>query len=70
MKFTEAKLEHAFIELLKEEGYKHILGETIIRMPEEVLIEADLKLFLQQFPELVISYSIPDVQYGDTYRTW
>ena len=48
MKFTEAKLEHAFIELLKEEGYKHILGETIIRMPEEVLIEADLRLFLQQ----------------------
>ncbi len=45
MKFTEAKLEHAFIELLTEEGYKHTLGETIIRMPEEVLIEADLNIY-------------------------
>jgi len=29
MKFTEAQLESAIIELLGEEGYPHVLGETI-----------------------------------------
>lgn len=46
MKFTEAKLEEAFIELLGNEGYPHFLGNTISRMPEEVLIEEDLIEFL------------------------
>ncbi|TKD65156.1 type I restriction endonuclease subunit R [Flavobacterium sp. ASW18X] len=45
-KFTEAKLEEAFIELLGNEGYPHFLGNTISRMPEEVLIEEDLIEFL------------------------
>ena len=46
MKFTEAKLEQAFIELLAQEGYPHHLGNTISRQPDEVLIEEDLRSFL------------------------
>jgi len=46
MKFTEAKLEQAFIELLENEGYPHHLGNTISRKDDEVLIEEDLKTFL------------------------
>jgi len=46
MKFTEEKLEKAFAELLGHEGFKHQLGSTIIRNPEEVLIEEDLRTFL------------------------
>ena len=45
-KFTEAKLEEAFIELLGIEGYPHFLGNTINRNDEEVLIEEDLIEFL------------------------
>ena len=30
-KFTEKKLEQAFIELLVNEGYSHYLGNTISR---------------------------------------
>ena len=48
MKFTESKLEQAFIELLGNEGYPHHLGNTISRKEDEVIIEADLKAFLQQ----------------------
>lgn len=46
MKFTEQKLEKVFVELLQQEGYTHLLGETIPRKPEDVLIEADLADFL------------------------
>ena len=46
MKFTEAKLEQAFIELLAQEGFTHHLGLNIVRSPEEVLIEKDLQDFL------------------------
>ena len=46
MKFTESKLEQSFIELLTQEHYTHILGETIQRPSDEVLIEADLQSFL------------------------
>lgn len=42
MKFTEEKLENAFLDLLGIEGYSHFLGNTISRSPEEVLIEQDL----------------------------
>ena len=45
-KFTEAKLEEAFIELLGNEDYPHVAGNTISRMPEEVLIEEDIIEFL------------------------
>ncbi|MFN0200464.1 MAG: type I restriction endonuclease subunit R [Bacteroidia bacterium] len=46
MKFTEAKLEQTFIELLAQEGYTHHFGFTLNRKPEEVLIVEDLKCFL------------------------
>ncbi|SMD45773.1 type I restriction enzyme, R subunit [Aquiflexum balticum DSM 16537] len=46
MKFTEGKLESAFTELLGIEGYSHHLGFTLIRQPDEVLIEEDLISFL------------------------
>jgi len=46
MKFTEAKLEQAFIELLGNEDFPHLLGNSITRTEDEVLIEADLKSYL------------------------
>lgn len=46
MKFTEEKLENAFIELLGQEGFPHHLGITIARQPDEVIIEEDLRSFL------------------------
>lgn len=47
MKFTEAKLEQAFIELLGNEGYPHFVGSNLVRADEsEVLIEEDLKTYL------------------------
>lgn len=46
MKFTESQLEHSIIELLGEEGYPHVLGETLHRAPDEVLIKDDLRAFL------------------------
>jgi len=46
MKFTEKKLEQAFIELLEKEGFPHCLGNTISRADDEVLIEEDLKNYL------------------------
>ncbi|WGK70384.1 HsdR family type I site-specific deoxyribonuclease [Candidatus Haliotispira prima] len=45
-KFTETKLEAAIIELLKIEGYEHVLGQTIVREPNEVLLREDLKAYL------------------------
>lgn len=42
MKFTEEKLERAFIELLEQEGFQYHLGNAIVRSVDEVLIEADL----------------------------
>ena len=46
MKFTEASLEKAFTELLEQEGFPHHLGISIVRKPDEVLIEEDLQNFL------------------------
>lgn len=46
MKFTEAKLEKVFIELLGRQEIPHVLGASIVRKPDEVLIDADLKAFL------------------------
>ena len=46
MKFTEEKLEKAFIELLRNEGFPHNLGNTIIRAADDVLIEQDLLQYL------------------------
>ncbi|MFY8019984.1 MAG: type I restriction endonuclease, partial [Bacteroidia bacterium] len=50
MKFTEEKLEHAFIELLSNEGFPHFLGNTLSRSLEEVIIEEDLiQYFLNKY---------------------
>jgi type I restriction enzyme, R subunit len=46
MKFTEEKLEKVFIELLGQEGFPHLAGSRIVRKPDEVLIEEDLRTFL------------------------
>ena len=46
MKFTEQKLEKAFIELLEQEGYPHVVGISISRPADEVLIEEDLQTYL------------------------
>ena len=46
MKFTEEKLENAFIELLGNENFPHHLGASIARAADEVLIEADLLQYL------------------------
>jgi type I restriction enzyme R subunit len=48
MKFTEAQLEQAFIQLVSNEGIPHVFGETIQRAPDEVLIKEDLKAFLSK----------------------
>ncbi|MDB0058325.1 type I restriction endonuclease subunit R [Salibacteraceae bacterium] len=46
MKFNEAQLEQAFIDLLGQEAIPHVLGGDIARSEEEVLIKEDLKSFL------------------------
>jgi type I restriction enzyme R subunit len=48
MKFTEEKLELAIIELLEVEGYEHVLGQNIVREPNEVLIKEDIRAYLFQ----------------------
>jgi type I restriction enzyme R subunit len=56
MKFTEEKLEQTFIGLLAQEGYPHYFGESIVRKPDEVLIEEDLRGFLlSQYEEQSIT---------------
>ncbi len=46
MKFTEAKLEQAIIELLGEQGYPYQPGGELQRQPHEVLLKADLVQYL------------------------
>ena len=46
MKFTEEKLELAFIELLGQVGIPHVSGATIVRNTKDVLLHDDLKAFL------------------------
>jgi len=46
MKFTEEKLERAFIELLGKQNFPHHNGNEIVRAADEVLIEADLFSYL------------------------
>ncbi|MGP4988121.1 type I restriction endonuclease subunit R [Pseudoalteromonas nigrifaciens] len=46
MKFTEAKLEQAVVELLGEQGYPHLLGGELSRNNSDVLIKEDLRAFL------------------------
>ena len=70
MKFTEARLEEVFTELLANEGYPHHLGETIRRAPEEVLIEEDLITFLlQQYKAEGCSFSKPSSLISNSVRS-
>ena len=47
MKFTEEKLELAIIELLKQEGFEHVVGNDLARnSTSDVLIKGDLQNFL------------------------
>ena len=48
MKFTEAKLEAAIIQLLETQGYPHTHGDTLRRSPQDVLIEDDLRDYLSR----------------------
>lgn len=49
MKFTEAQLENAIIELLEQDGIPHLTGDQISRPSmDEVLIKEDLRQFLME----------------------
>lgn len=45
--FTEAQLEAAIIELFQQQGYIYVHGEKIHRQYEDILLEDDLRSFLQ-----------------------
>ncbi|MDR2824124.1 MAG: HsdR family type I site-specific deoxyribonuclease [Prevotellaceae bacterium] len=45
--FTEADLENVIIGLFKQQGYTHITGEQIHRRFTDVVLEDDLRVFLQ-----------------------
>jgi len=56
MKFTEAQLETAIIELLEVEGYPHVLGEAIERQPlVERLCDA---LLPNSFPRMYVALTL------------
>lgn len=64
MKFTEAKLEEAIIELLEAEGHLHYAGNTVQRADEsEVLLKDDLRLFLslQYRPQRITENEIEQI---------
>lgn len=46
MKFTEEKLERTFCGLPEQQGFRYQPGGTIVRKPDEVLIEEDFRSFL------------------------
>ena len=48
MKFTEAKLEAAIIQLLGEQGYAHQPGVDLERPLSEVLFKGDLRDYLAE----------------------
>lgn len=56
MKFTEAQLEDAIIQLLGQQGFPHIDGRELMRDPREVLIKEDLQQFLaRQYADQAIT---------------
>ena len=46
--FTEAQLEAAIIALFQQQGSIYVHGEKIHRQYEDILLEDDLRSFLQQ----------------------
>ena len=63
MKFTEAKLEAAIIELLNEQGYPHLRGGDLQRPLHEVLIKDDLRDYLtaRYAADLITSIEIDSI---------
>ena len=59
MKFTEAQLEAAIIELLGEQGYPYTSGSDLARQPEQVLIKDDLRAYLAN------RYAADDITTGE-----
>ena len=58
MKFTEAQLENAIIQLLGEQGYPHVLGGELQRGVTDVLIKDDLRAYLTlQYADVGITVS-------------
>ncbi len=45
-KFTEDKLEQAFIKSLGNQGIRHVLGKDIVRNSQDVILKDDLRYFL------------------------
>lgn len=53
MKFDEQQLELSIMELLQDEEYTHVCGESITRNKRDVLIESDLRAYLHgRYPQL------------------
>jgi type I restriction enzyme R subunit len=51
--FTKSELESAIIGLFQEQDYDYVLGETIRRGFEDILLKDDLRFFLAaQYPDL------------------
>jgi type I restriction enzyme R subunit len=48
VKFTEESLERAVIELFSEIDVPHLRGQQLHRLPEEVILEEDLRDYLQK----------------------
>ena len=70
MKFTEAQLEKAFIELLEQEYFPHRLGNTITRATDEVLIEADLlKYLLRKYEDHLLMLKYNTLKKAKIHRT-
>jgi type I restriction enzyme R subunit len=54
--FTEAELESAIIGLFEEQDYDYVLGETIRRGFDEILLKDDLRsFFAAQYPDLTVA---------------
>lgn len=59
MKFTEAQLEAAIIELLGEQGFPYVPGGELTRCNTEVLINDDLRQFLSD------KYQVDNITTGE-----
>ena len=54
--FTEAELEAAIIDLYQKQDYDYVLGETIHRGFEEILLKEDLRSYLYaHYPDLTVA---------------
>lgn len=52
-KFSEAQLEQAIVELFQDNGYDYVNGDMLHRKFDEVLLEDDMKIFLnRRYPDI------------------